>query len=199
MQTYRLTPRMEQNLGKNLEKYHELFSGGRCSGWELEELIFKAIQSDNIAQHHAFWREGGHDDKADIEVRVGESIYYLQIKSGTIQKRGFLVLSGFRLGRFGGDLHQISEYLNSTRAEIVSVSYEKVDDDMGRKHIYQINYVDSFYLHDISASAWKESGKQWVQENRFGVKFSLRPSMSWQIWWSIPAELLSQSRKFVAG
>jgi len=199
MRPYRLTPRMQQNLGKNLEKYHELFSGGRCSGWELEELIFKSIQSDNIAQHHAYWREGGHDDNADIEVAVGKSIYYLQIKSGRINKKGYLVLSGFRLTRFNGNLHDITKYLNNTQSEIISVSYEKVDDEMGRKHIYQINYVSSFYLHSISAGAWRESGKSWTQENKLGVRFSLSPSMSWQIWWHVPVNLLSQSRNFVIG
>lgn len=198
MRTYRLTPRMQQNLGKSLEKYHELFSGGRCSGWELEELIFKAIQSDSMAQHHAYWREGGHDDKADIEVATGGSTHYLQIKSGKINTRNNLTISGYRLGRFDGNLHLITEYLNNTPSEIISVSYEKVDDDMGRKHIYQINYIDSFYLQGISADNWKKSGKtSRVQENRFGVKFSLRSSMSWQIWWTVPVRLLVQSRKFI--
>ena len=62
---YRLTARMEQTLRQYLEKYHDLFDGGRCSGWELEELVFKAIQADSTAGHHATWTEGGHDE-ADI-------------------------------------------------------------------------------------------------------------------------------------
>lgn len=67
---YQLTARMEQTLRQYLKKYHDLFDGGRCSGWELEELVFKSIQSDSTAGHHATWEEGGHDDEADIRVRV---------------------------------------------------------------------------------------------------------------------------------
>lgn len=63
---YRLTPRMLQRLHHDLKKYHDLFTGGRCSGWELEELIVNAIKADTQAQHHVRWREAGHDDKADI-------------------------------------------------------------------------------------------------------------------------------------
>lgn len=62
---YRLTPRMRQRLIGDLAKYHGLFNGGRCSGWELEELIVAAITSDTRAQHHVRWQEAGHDDKAD--------------------------------------------------------------------------------------------------------------------------------------
>lgn len=81
---YQLTARMEQTLRQYLEKYHDLFDGGRCSGWELEELVFKSIQSDSTAGHHATWQEGGHDDEADIRVRVNGIVYPLQIKSGAI-------------------------------------------------------------------------------------------------------------------
>ena len=195
---YRLTPRMQQNLRQNLIRYHELFSGGRCSGWELEELIFKAIQSDNAAQHHAFWREAGHDDEADIRVRTNGIVHNLQIKSGRIAKRsGALTLSGHRLGRFKGDLAAISEYLNDSPGQLLSVPYEKIDDDEGRKHIYQILYVDSRDMGSLSGEGWERKGASWIQSNRFGVQFSLRPSMSWQIWWIIPERHLDKSQQFV--
>ena len=192
---YRLTPRMQQHLRKSLEKYHELFSGGRCQGWELEELIFKAIQSDYVARHQAFWREGGHDDKADIEVVAEGKRYFLQIKSGKMQG-GNLVLSGYRLGRFKGNLDEISRYLNGVWSEILSIPYKKIDGDMGREHIYQLIYVNRTYFRGISDNGWDKKGTAWEQENRYGVRFSLRPSMSWQIWWYIPERLLSQTQEF---
>ena len=192
---YRLTPRMQQHLRKNLERYHELFSGGRCQGWELEELIFKAIQSDSDAQHQAFWREGGHDDKADIEVAAEGKRYFLQIKSGKMQG-GNLVLSGYRLGRFKGNLNGITKYLNSIQSEILSIPYKKIDGDMGREHIYQLIYVNRAYIRGINSDNWGEKGTALEQTNRYGVRFSLRPSMSWQIWWSIPEQLLSQTHMF---
>ena len=42
-QMYKLTERMLQRFENDLRKYHELFSGKRCETWNLEELIFKAI------------------------------------------------------------------------------------------------------------------------------------------------------------
>lgn len=188
---YRLTPRMQQHFRQDLERYHALFSAGRCSGWELEELIFRAIQSDNRAQHHAFWQEAGHDDEADIRVRTNGETHLLQIKSGAI-RANHLTLSGHRLGRFNGDFQQITDYLNGNDAQIISIPYRKVDDHTGRHHIYQIVYADARHLTGLQAGDWREHGRTWVQTNVYGVEFSLRPSMSWQIWWRIPERLLEQ-------
>lgn len=195
---YRLTARMQQRLRQDLERYHALFDAGRCSGWELEELIFRAIQSDNRAQHHAFWQEAGHDDEADIRVRVNGDVHLLQIKSGAI-KAGYLTLSGHRLGRFGGDLTQITAYLNRNNAEIISVPYRKVDDTDGRHHHYQIVYADVQHLTGLQADRWERVGASWRQTNRHGVLFSLTPSMSWQIWWKIPERLLEVGPEMVIG
>ena len=203
---YQLTARMEQALRQSLEKYHDLFNGGRCSGWELEELIYKSIQSDSTAGHHATWQEGGHDDKADIRVRVNGIVHPLQIKSGEIKqvKSGsvrspHLVLSGHRLTRFRGDFEKITEYLKSNVSDILSVPYRKVDDDTGRHHTYQIVYIEGFYLRQLSEDAWEQSGKSWKQTNQYGVIFTLSPSMSWQVWWRIPIESMTRSAEFSIG
>ena len=74
-QKYRLSPRMLQSLKGLLRKYHALFSGGRCSGWELEELIVKAIKFDTQKNHHVKWREGGHDFEEDILVKTNGKSY----------------------------------------------------------------------------------------------------------------------------
>ena len=193
---YRLTPRMLQYFRQDLERYHALFSAGRCSGWELEELIFRAIQSDNNAQHHAFWKEAGHDDQADIRVRTNGDTYPLQIKSGAI-RGGFLTLSGHRLGRFDGDLGLITDYLNANSAEIISVPYRKIDDDNGRRHIYRMVYANVEHLTGLNVADWEQIGAAWTQTNEHGVQFSLRPSMSWQIWWRIPEGLLDLGNEIV--
>ena len=57
----------------------------RCSGWELEELIVNAITSDTQAQHHVRWRGAGHDDEADIVVRLNGKEYLVQIKSAQVR------------------------------------------------------------------------------------------------------------------
>ena len=202
---YQLTARMEQTLRQYLKKYHDLFDGGRCSGWELEELVFKSIQSDSTAGHHATWEEGGHDDEADIRVRVNGIVYPLQIKSGEIkqiksgdQKSSHLVLSGHRLGRFNGNFEDMTEYLNTDRADFLAIPYRKIDDDTGRHHIYQIVYIQQSYLRQLAPTKWENVSKSsWKQINSHDVIFTLHPTMSWQVWWRIPLSLVKHSPEFI--
>ena len=201
---YRLTPRMLQRFERDLRKYHELFSGGRCSGWQQEELLVSAINSDTAAQHHALWREAGHDDQADLVVRVNENEYPLQIKSGQVvmdreTQREVLVLSGHRLGRFEGDLSSITAYLNARDANIIAVPYRKIDDESGRKHVYQVSYVDIRILSGITAEGWEETGTRYEQANGDGVNFSIRQTMSWQVWWRIPIEHVQREDSLIIG
>ena len=113
---YRLTPRMRQILRGKLKEYHLLFSSGGCSGRSLEELIFTSIRLDNDANHYATWKRIGHDNEADICVRVNDKTYPLDIKSGEIKqiksgdhRKPHLVLSGHRMTRFRGDFKAITE------------------------------------------------------------------------------------------
>ena len=195
---YRLTAIMLQHLRQDLERYHALFSARRCSGTELEELIVRAIQSDNGSHHHPVWQAGGHDDEADIRVRTNGDIHLLQIKSGAIKRR-YLTLSGYRLGRFEDDFPRITEYLNNNNSEIISVPYRKVDDHNGRRHYYRVVYADVEYLTGLQVDRWERAGAAWTQTNRHGVEFSLRPTMSWQIWWRIPEDFLEMGPEIAIG
>lgn len=195
---YRLTPRMLQRFRRDLEKYHALFDGGRCAGWEQEELIVAAIKSDTQAQHHVFWREAGHDDEADIVIRTNGTKHALQIKSGSV-KNGYLTLSGHRLGRFDGVMEDITGYLNASRANILAVPYKKLDNENGRQHIYQVSYVDVRNLARLESEGWEKVNKHYIQINRHGVESSVRPSMSWQIWWKIPMSCVKQEEPIVIG
>ena len=192
---YHLTPRMLQRFERDLGKYHDLFSGGRCQGWEQEELIVNAIKADTTAQHHVQWQEAGHDDKADIRVRTNGETYPIQIKSGQV-KQQHLVLSGHRLGRFKGDMKKITDYLRSSTANIIAVAYEQQNDDYGRRHIYQVSYVSIHMLKDLATSEWERKGQNFEQLNSFGVRFNIYRSMSWQIWWRIPLDLVAQEEPF---
>ena len=196
---YSLTPRMLQKLVENLKNFHRLFDGNRCSGWQLEELFVHAINSDTTAQHHIVeWREHGHDDKEDIIVSANGNIHHVQIKSGTISGN-MLILSGHRLGRFGGNLKEITDYLNSPKAGLIATPYKKIDDAEGRKHTYKVCYVEQVKLTGVVASNWQQKGKQYQQTNPSGVELSLRPSMSWQIWWKIPISLIKVAREIDIG
>lgn len=196
---YRLTPRMLQHFEQQgLRKFHDLFSGGRCLGWQQEELIVAAIKADTQAQHHVLWKERGHDDKADIQVRTNGDVHALQIKSGEIiggrkGKEKKLKLSGHRHGRFEGDLQQITDYLNTRTANIIAVPYEQTDNQQGRIHIYTVSYVDIRYLRELKADEWERKKKIYVQTNAHGVEATLKPSLSWQVWWNVPMELVEQT------
>jgi len=190
---------MRQHLQKDVEQYHALFSADRCSGWELEELIVRAVKADTRAQHQALWREAGHDAEADITVRTNGNRHPIQIKSGKFKKKsGNLELSGHRLGRFKGDFTRICGYLNAPVANIIAVPYRQVNDDTGRRHMYRICYIDSTVLTGLRANEWEKHGAQFHQINSHGVIFSLRPSLSWQIWWQIPGELYESTDEFGA-
>ena len=191
---------MLQRLRRDLTTYHGLFSGDRCKGWELEELIVAAITSDTQAQHHVRWKEAGHDDAHDIDIRTNGETHAIQIKSGKIQGGRTtpqkLMLSGHRLGRFAGDLEEITDYLNAKSANIITVPYRKTESEQGRQHIYQVCYIDVKHLTGLRAGEWAERGKQYVQTNADGVEFSLRPSMSWQVWWAVPVDLIESTGEF---
>jgi hypothetical protein len=138
---YKLTDIMLQNLEKDLRKFHELFQGGRCQAWQLEELIAKSINSDFKAKDKAFWKGNGHDIEADIVV----GNYKISVKSGKIENKTTkkvekLILSGHRLGRFEGDLEKISEFLTSNTYLLVAVPYNLKENENGKQHNYQLIY-----------------------------------------------------------
>lgn len=72
---------MIQELKNDLTRYQNKFQGGRAQGWEKEELLKRAINSDYVVHHHAIWREGGHDDLAAIVVGVNGRNIIIQVKS----------------------------------------------------------------------------------------------------------------------
>lgn len=188
---YRLTDIMLQNLEKDLKKFHELFQGGRCQAWQLEEIIAKAIRSDFSKSESVIWKGNGHDIGCDIIVNGKHEI---QIKSGSIKKE-HLVLSGHRLGRFEGDFEKITNFLNQNTYLLVAVPYYTKECQLGKSHIYQIFYIDSEILKIDNYKKWKKHNKSYKCVNKYGVELSIMPSMSWQIWWKIPITSLSDNDK----
>lgn len=188
---YKLTDVMLQNLEKDLKKFHELFQGGRCQAWQLEELIAKAIRSDFSKSESVIWKGNGHDIGCDIVVNNKHEI---QIKSGTVNKNG-LVLSGHRLGRFKENFEEITKFLNQNTYLLVAVPYYEKECQLGKSHIYQIFYIDGQILKIDDHKKWQKNKSQYHYTNKYGVNLSIKPSMSWQIWWNIPLECLSDNNK----
>ena len=88
-------------------------------------------------------------------------------------------------------------YLNGRNVDFISVSYDKIDDSTGRHHEYCIRTFDSECLRGLHFDKWLKKGAQFIQENDYGVLFSLNPSMSWQIWWRIPLGITNEIDKFL--
>lgn len=190
---------MEQSLRQNLEDFHKLFDGSRCESFLLEELVYKSIQSDNTTNHHATWQGRKHDSNADIRVRTNGECHDLEIKSGKLHSDGSLRLSGHRLTKFDKNLSKVTEYLNSIDSEILSIPYRKIEDETGRHHIYRIVYVDRLYFGTLTPDGWETVGKQLRQTTEYGVLFSISESLSSQVWWTIPEQLLDMSDEFTIG
>ena len=193
---YRLTDRMLQHLEKDLKKFHDLFSGGRCQAWQLEELIARAIRSDFTKNEKVVWKGNGHDIGCNI--RINDTIA-IQIKSGKI-KKDQLILSGHRLGRFRGNLQEITNFLNSNEYILIAVPCTIEETELGQSYEYQLVYLDTSLLHLADYSLWTEQvgarrSKKYCAKNQFGVHMELSPSMSWQIWWYVPLNIIQDTDK----
>ena len=83
---------------------------------------------------------------------------------------------------------------------MVAVPYYTKDCERGKSHIYQIFYLDKEMLKIDDYTKWQEiKGKggaiSYLAVNDFGVELSIRPSMSWQIWWNVPISIISENNK----
>lgn len=192
---YKLTDKMIQQFEKDLNKFHELFQGGRCQAWQLEELIAKAIRSDFTKNEKVVWKGNGHDIGCDILINDKIEI---QIKSGFI-KNDKLILSGHRLTRFNGNFKDITNFLNKNLYSLITVPYETKEDSFGQSHIYQIFYLENSFLKLESDDKWTKKVSErkkltYFTENSIGVEMAIYPSMSWQIWWYMPLKILNNNK-----
>ena len=172
------------------------FQGGRCQAWQLQELIAKAIRSDFNKSERVVWKGNGHDIGCDILVNDNIEI---QIKSGAVDNK-YLTLSGHRLGRFKGNLQEITDFLNQNLYLLIAVPYYDKDCELGKSHIYQIFYLDTKMLKLNDYKKWnekkgKKGGISYYATNDFGVELSIHPTMSWQIWWNVPLDILTDENK----
>ena len=188
---------MSRHLRADLKRYHALVSGQRCSGIALEEFVVRAIKSDVETSCKVVWRGSGHDDQPDISISRNGRTHYIRVKSGEIKNRaGYLSLSGFRLGRYENDWREITSYLNTAVGNLISIPYRKTKSENYITHIYQLAYVDISVLRGLKMDHWGKRKSFYEQTNKFGVLFSVRPKMSWQIWWSIPLSLVHFAETF---
>ena len=184
---FKLTSKMLESLKDKLSIYHNLFNHIECKAEWLEELIFSSIKPHIRNTDEIDWKPGGHDKHTDIKLSINNTQHNINIKSGKISVNKKLVISGHRTGRYGDSLEKKTNFLNNPVSNIISVPYKKEK----KQHIYKIHYIDKNLLTKLNPNGWREKGATWEQTNEHGVIFSLRPSMSWQIWWDIPISLIA--------
>lgn len=184
-----LYPKVTKSIKKNLEIHHQLYKKIRCKAEYLEELIVSSLRSNSFVVD---WDPASHDKEKDIIVNSSDNI---QIKSGTFQKKNnTITISGHRLGRYKGDLKKITKYLNSSLSDTISVFNPNKKSD---KHHYTVASISKEILKGLKHDKWKKEKTSYSQTNIHGVQFSLRVSMSWQIWWVIPIKLIKLEEKLL--
>ena len=57
----RLTDRILQHLEKDLKKFHDLFSGGRCQAWQQWERIARMLYCDLSNNEKKVWKVRGYN------------------------------------------------------------------------------------------------------------------------------------------
>ena len=176
----KLYPIVTKNLETLLEQHHQLYKKIRCKAEYLEEIIVLALRSSDFAVD---WDPASHDKEKDIVVNSTDKI---QIKSGSFTKtNNTITISGHRLGRFEGDLIKITNYLNKSSSDIISVFNP---DKTSKKNLYTVASISKEVLKGIKPDKWIKKNTTYTQTNSENVEFSIRISMSWQIWWQIPAD-----------
>ena len=177
-----LYPKVTKSIKENLDIHHQLYKKIRCKAEYLEELIVSSLRFNNFVVD---WDPASHDKDKDIVVNETNNI---QIKSGTFEKKkNTITISGHRLGRFKGNLREITKYLNSSLSDTISVFNPNKDSE---KHLYTVASISREILKGLEYDKWEKNNTSYHQTNILGVKFSLRISMSWQIWWVIPTRLI---------
>lgn len=172
------------SLTKSLKIFHTLFKHCDCKAEQMEELVFNSIKDDN---RNLNWNCYSHSvENSDI---FTNSIQ-ISIKSGDIGSNNLMVLSGYRLGRFKGDLNKINNFLVGAIPDFTICNYRY----NGFYQFYIIDKKEFIYPNDFNE--WKKIGGKRGGEDRYkysssnGSIYEIRPSMSWQIWWMFPINLL---------
>jgi hypothetical protein len=186
-----------RHLGDFCRTYHGIWRKTKLTAHHLEEALVNALSYYEPYEHHLVWKSNSHSAKADIQItaptRVG-----LSIKSGTSGKgkyRDMLSVSGHRLTRAQGDLNTISTYLRELIPDVMLCFVHNAT----LRH-YECLYIDAaVFLYPTDARQWvpqmgEKRGKvsQYLFTSPGGLIVSVKPPLSWQVWWTIPRKLCRQ-------
>jgi hypothetical protein len=181
-----------EKFGKELNKLiasHHCLYQLPCMAEFAEELVSKALSSASIPNE---WHPiRSHAISTDI---VGENGTTFSVKSGAFSKnKGELVISGSRLGKHGNLTDMVNAVLATSADYYICLARDKQDwepyplENEGK--IYFLFVFPKSAL-DYRAGPWVKvvgrSGTSFTYEMEgAGIKASIRPSMSHQLWTSV--------------
>ena len=161
-------------------------------------MLVTSIRSDNESQHHVRWRPRGHELGRDFNVQINDDIYDIQVKAGKFNKKqSILSLSGPRTGRISKTSEELfNNFLNEGwSVQILTIPYQLIKDNEGEHHEYRIGYIEKEHLTTGPEPRWeikknKNDKSIWTLINHYDITIRRVESMSWQVWWHIPVDII---------
>lgn len=190
-----------------LKIFHVPIRNISCKAEYLEELFYTALKH-RYPDANIQWNAGSHSVGTDITLDEAGSdgrTYQFSIKSGRERTAkgtdtSFIDVSGSRLQSKLGVTSEglpaariwessgqsLVDWLNNHHKDFIVLMAPSVKED--GVITYEIRYVSPELFSYPDASAWVQKGAELRATLASGIEVSLRPTMSWQIWWKIPKE-----------
>jgi hypothetical protein len=196
------------NFSARLHHHHQIHSLP-LKAEPLEDQLFHSMydNAENKALYSVIdWLGGSH--KQAIDISFTEKVNCdLSIKSGVLKNKDkTTVISGGRLQKIlgveqdadfktlwdkGGQ--NIVDYLNSNSEHTILCAPCKIKKEKNKikSILYKLQYITGDCFTYPSFDKWNINKKviEIILDN--GIKVSIRPSLSWQIWWQIPTSLFN--------
>lgn len=205
-----LNEEMLKTFQNNLEQYHDVVPDIACKGTVLENLLARSLQeSCRNAYPNTFveWDPESHNKGPDITIHEylenPSKKCSLSVKSGqvsSVKDEYYLNISGSRLQSAIEDAEEknhtdnwlvhgdsIIEHIENIqkKSPVLSVASEK--DAYG--FTYRMSIIKPKLLTTLpNANEWEKRGNAFFTQNKDGVIATIKPSLSWQIWWTIPVK-----------
>lgn len=175
-----------ERMKLKLRGWHDLFHYCSPKAEFLEEIFASSLDGAYSAEGvEVDWTPFSHRKDRDILVKQGDEEAKFSIKTGQLV-RGKLVISGYRLGRFGGDFAKINEFLTEEAHKQIHLALPSTQENGAV--VYSLFRIDPQLLCPSAGIEWAQRKNSFYHRNESGVQLAVHPSMSWQVWWEIPVD-----------
>lgn len=154
----------------------------RAESWE--EVIYAVLL---YMEYEVTWEPTSHAKGVDLEIKINGEILRISTKGGKITDNQELILSSYRLTRFG-TLPKMLEFLNknATELDVYLVCAREEERESVKYHIFRILPNVLVPEKALNPNNWEESEQGWKLKADVGFEASIVKKMSNQLWYSIP-------------